>query len=130
MTGPTRPAASGSGLECCPTCGYQAQWRDGVLVHEAAAFFAVIRYGCDQPGQHTAQLGDGTPAAGQPSRPTARRELVPLVDIDVADTWTLLRARAAGVLTRHTSSSGLCVCCGQTWPCPAAVTAEHNLAAW
>ena len=117
-------AGSAGGVRC-PTCGYRAQWRDGVLVHEGAAFFAVIMYGCDQPQLRAALLGEPTPAGGDISAPLP-------AGVDAADLWTLLRARAAGVLTRHTSTStsSLCACCGHVWPCQAAVTAEHNLAAF
>jgi hypothetical protein len=43
-------------------CGYRAEQRDGLLIHEAAALFSVSFFGCDNPNNYP-PTHDSEPAA-------------------------------------------------------------------
>lgn len=43
-------------MQRCPACNYRVIPRQGLLIHEAAALFAVILYGCDDPANHPSLL--------------------------------------------------------------------------
>ena len=58
----TTPARLSTDLERCEVCGYRAVLRDGLFVHEAAALFPVIFFGCDNPDNHP-PTRDSEPAA-------------------------------------------------------------------
>lgn len=101
-------------LARCQVCGYRAVWRDGFFVHEAAALFTVIIFGCDnpaiQPSTHDSQ----------PTPPSP----IPLPCEQSPHRQNRVHTTVISALNTHTTRQ--CAICGGPWPCPHALLAEPN----
>lgn len=53
-----------------------------------------------------------------------------MTELSIASLDAALRTMcsvATRVITEHRDNGGLCVACGQAWPCECVVLADHNL---